>query len=199
MAVKARSATSVILAKDDAWVIDVRVYDADGVAADDDTLTVTVTDPSGATSEPTVTAGDTGRYTATVLVDAADRWIAQAVSSTYGACTFTALVAAVTPAAQMPSLVDLDDYLGTHSATDADLEEALAAETWNQARVCRIPAEYTPDLRSALLRRCARHLAMKRIPLAVLQGDADTGSTIPPARDSEVRRFEGPYRRLVMG
>lgn len=198
MTVKARSATSAILAKGDAWVIDVRVYDTDGAAVDD-TLTVTVTDPNGVTSTPTLSPGDTGRYTATVVVDAADRWIAQATSATYGRCSFTALVADATPAAQMPSLVDLDDYLGSHKATDDELEEALAAETWNQARMCRIPAEYTPDLRSALLRRCARHLAMKRIPLAVLQGDAETGSTVPPSRDSEVRRFEGPYRRLVMG
>lgn len=86
---------------------------------------------------------------------------------------------------------------------DVELADTVAAEVELQASVCRIPA---PDLlldtfpaacRQAIFRRVARALAMKGLPMAVLRGDAETGSTILPSNDPEVRRLERPYRREV--
>jgi hypothetical protein len=89
---------------------------------------------------------------------------------------------------------------------DAELGDVLAAEIELQAKVCTIPADPTDPpadafpapLRTALFRRVARAIALKGIPLAVLQGDAETGNTILPSNDPEVRRQERPYRREVI-
>ncbi len=89
---------------------------------------------------------------------------------------------------------------------DDELGDVLAAEIELQAKVCRIPADPTDPpadafpaaLRQALFRRVARALAMKGIPLAVLQGDAEAGATYLPSNDPEVRRLERPYRIEVI-
>lgn len=85
-----------------------------------------------------------------------------------------------------------------------ELADVLAAEVELQAKVCRIPAPGVPPadtfpapLRTALFRRVARALALKGIPLAVLQGDAEQGNTVLPSNDPEVRRQERPYRKEV--
>ncbi len=110
----------------------------------------------------------------------------------------SAYVVQVTTASGMPNVSDLDNYLGTHSYSDDDLAEALDAETDAQRAICRIPAAFPNDLRSALLRRAQFHLAMKRVQLGVIPGDADR-DTIRPSSDPEVRRFEKPYRKLPTG
>lgn len=199
MTIKARSSTSVDLPVSGVWVIDVRVYDADGCPADD-TVTVTVTIPDGTTATPTVedVDGDPGRYRAQFTVTATGRYVARAVGAAYGAVDFTAWTSAVVAGGGMPAITDLDNYLGNNSWSDDDLAEALDAEAAAQRRVCRIPATYPADLRSALLRRAQFHLAMKRVTLGVIPGDADR-DTLRPGFDSEVRRFEKPYRKLPVG
>ena|SRR5690348_10135275 len=90
---------------------------------------------------------------------------------------------------------------------DDELQDVLDAEVELQAKVCRIPVDPTDppadafpaSLRTAVFRRVARALALKGIPLAVLQGDSETGTTFLPANDPEVRRLEGPYRVVVFG
>lgn len=100
----------------------------------------------------------------------------------------------------MPTVAEVMTYLGDAAAQwgNADVQGALDAEQAAQARVCRI-ASYSNDLREALLRRVQRNLAMRALPLAVLQGDPEAGSTVLPGRDPEVRRLEAPYRKVVMG
>lgn len=101
-----------------------------------------------------------------------------------------------------PTAAEVEDYLGPTSYTLEELGEVLAAEKAAQAARCRVPADdaaWPADLTEALKRRCARNLALRGVPLAVLQGDAEAGSMIPPGRDPEVRRLEGPHRRLVLG
>lgn len=105
------------------------------------------------------------------------------------------------------TLEQLDAYLGGedgHSFTDEELQGALDAETAAQAARCRLPDPVSADpvsadLDEALKRRCARNLAMRRIPLAVPQGDAESGPTIIPGNDPEVRRLEAPYRKRKVG
>lgn len=112
----------------------------------------------------------------------------------------------------VPTTADVVAYLGDGAdrwkvvmgsvSAWPQIDKALAAEAAAQAAACRIPvlaADYPPDLGQALCRRVARALAMRALPLAVLQGDAEAGSLVLPGRDSEVRRLEGPYRRLVVG
>lgn len=89
---------------------------------------------------------------------------------------------------------------------DDELQDVLDAEVALQAKVCTIPADptdppsdaYPAALRAAVFRRVARALAMKGIPLAVLQGDAENGTTYLPSNDPEVRRLERPYRGEVV-
>lgn len=101
-----------------------------------------------------------------------------------------------------PTAADVRAYLGTSSYSDEQLEAALAAELAAQAHSCRVPAAdavWPADLAEAAYRRVARNLAMRNIPLAAFQGDAEVGSLVPPGRDPEVRRLEAPYRRLPVG
>jgi hypothetical protein len=101
-----------------------------------------------------------------------------------------------------PDLGVLKIYLGTSSYSDAQLEQALATEKAAQARVCRVPAAdavWDADIAEALCRRVARNLAMRGIPLAMFSGDSDLGGMVPPNRDPEVRRLEGPKRKLKLG
>lgn len=100
--------------------------------------------------------------------------------------------------------MDIDDvkaYAGQNarSWSDDDLTDALAAETAAQARVCVIPDPVPADLDQALKRRVVRNLAMRQYLSQDTIGDAEIGPPIVPGRDPEVRRFEAPFRRLVVG
>jgi hypothetical protein len=178
------------------WALHVIVTDVNNVLADDEP-TVTVTLPDGDTDTMSVSVDSLGVYTATLTTAMAGRHTAT-LAADVDTVAASAYVSDVVTAGGMPTVSDVDNYLGTHSYSDDDLAEALDAETSNQRRVCRIPATFPPDLRSALLRRCQFHLAMKRVQLGVIPGDAER-DTIRPGTDPEVRRFEKPYRRLPTG
>lgn len=101
-----------------------------------------------------------------------------------------------------PTAAEVAAYLGESSYTEDQLTAALAAESAAQAARCRVPAadaEWPADLAEALMRRVATNLARRNLPLAVLQGDAETGATILPGSDPEVRRLEAPHRRVTVG
>jgi len=99
---------------------------------------------------------------------------------------------------------DLKAYLGGSAAayTDPVLLDAIATETAAQARKVKAVHLVTPtdDLAEALLRRCARNLAVRVLPLGMTEasGDGDSRAYLPGS-DPEVRRLEGPYRRLTFG
>ena len=104
--------------------------------------------------------------------------------------------------ATLPTTDDLSGpggYLKT-SASLTELEGALAAETAAQAARCRV-TPYTDDLREALMRRVARNLAARAIPVATWTSFEGGGgaSTRVPTSDPEIARLEAPYRRLVVG
>lgn len=102
-----------------------------------------------------------------------------------------------------PDVEDVAAYLGETSATEDEMAGALAAETAAQSRVCRVPADpeaLSADLREALLRRVARNLAARSVPVATFTSfEGGASSTRVPASDPEVRRLEAPWRRLVVG
>ena len=204
MTIRALSSTSVDLTIGAAWSIVVSVVDSSGFPADD-TPTVTVTLPGGSTETPSVETVTTGVYSATYLPAVAGRYVALVTSPTNGAADFAAYVAMTTTELGMPTVDDVATYLGEDLASPADdtrlaeLEDALNAEAAAQRRACRVGATYLDDLRQALLRRVQRNLAMRQLPIATAQGDADLGPAILPGRDPEVRRLEAPHRRLPVG
>lgn len=105
----------------------------------------------------------------------------------------------------VPSLADFRQWcnLSPQAISDAQLEQVIAAEVGNQARVCRTPldpAALPEDLAQALYRRVAREVSGKQVPLGLV---GDTASEYGPARlatfDAEVERLEGPSRLVVFG
>lgn len=95
------------------------------------------------------------------------------------------------------TLAELKAYMNTTSWTDPELVLALAAEQSAQDARCRWSSVYPVDLRLAVYRRVARHLALRSLPLAV--SATESGSLFAPHRDPEVRRLEAPYARLAVG
>jgi hypothetical protein len=202
MTVRALSSMSASLPVAGTWYVVVEVLDADGERADAVPV-VTITPPAGGTETPTVETVETGVYRVSYVVAAAGRYVARVVEDEHGAADFAAYVTAVTTAADMPTAATYRDYDEDSggSWSDTAIQGALDAEAAAQRGVCRVGAVYPADLREALHRRVMGNLARRGLPLAVLQGDAEAGSTsaMPPGRDPEVRRLEGPHRKLVMG
>ncbi len=107
----------------------------------------------------------------------------------------------------IPTTEDVVEYLGDAAERWTDdggttypaIDQHISSETAAQASVCTVPTPYPDPLALALLRRVQRALAMRSLPLSVLQGDSESGSTFLPGRDPEVRRLEAPYRKMVGG
>jgi hypothetical protein len=79
------------------------------------------------------------------------------------------------------------------------IEAALAAEKAAQAKVCTVPAddaEWPADLVEALLRRVARNLALRKLPLGIAASEIE--ATRVAGTDVEVRRLESGHRRWVV-
>lgn len=110
----------------------------------------------------------------------------------------------------MTALDDLRTYLTTTLASaygDIVLSDVLDTEISDQSN--KIRAKYRmadPEtgwethpkpLREAVMRRCARNLAARKMPLGV---EASEFAMIRLAsKDSEINRLEGPYRRASVG
>lgn len=192
--------TSNLVGAGSAWVI---MVDAENELGDSSSLVVpavSVTDPSGTVTAPALTTPSTGLFVLALVPSVLGRWLVH-LSTPEDALDVAAHVQGPTTAAGMPTVDDAITYLGD-SATSwsrATVTDAFNAERSAQRDRCGERPVYPDSLRQALLRRVSRNLAMRKLPLAVNFGDADAGSTILPGRDPEVRRLEGPYRRMVIG
>jgi hypothetical protein len=185
----------------DEWVISVAILDDDGDPTDATVGTI-VTTPSGLISGPVVTEDETGLYTATFTITEAGRHLAVATASgdVVGVCAFTAYASSPTYADSMPTISDVSLYLGDSSETNDALSGALAAEASAQRARCKVPAVYPADLREALLRRVARNLAARAVPIATFTSFEGGGtSSRVPMLDAEIARLEGPYRKRRVG
>lgn len=200
MGMRNLSADAQLLPIGGRWLIEVETTDDDG-ALFDAAPTVTVTLPGGSTTSPTAELVSTGVYRAAYEVGTAGRYVARVVASGYGAVDLAAYATTTTAATGMPTTDEVAAYLGESAASweTEELQDALDAEAAAQRSTCRVGGVYPADLRQALLRRVVRNLAMRRLPLAVLRGDAEGGDTVLPGRDPEVRRLEAPHRKLVVG
>lgn len=187
------------LALGERWVIDAQMTDDDRVPVDVEP-TITVTLPNGTTSSVTPEALGDGVYRGVyVPAVATGRYVAAVAATGYGVLNFVAYVQAVTAQAGMVTLDQVLAYLDwTEDDENDNAALALATESAAQRRVCRVAAIYPDDLRGALLRRVARNLAMKKLPVAVLRGDGESGDTVLPGNDPEVRRLERPYRKVIL-
>jgi hypothetical protein len=139
-----------------------------------------------------------GYYRAASTVVTAGRQLIEVSQIDYGVTYFRAEVLDTTdPLGSIPDLDDVKDYLGEDiSFTDAEITEALAAETSAQWAECNVPAIYPADLRQALLRRVARNLTLNENPMSTPRGDAEIPSSIRAGRDPLVLRLEGPHRKV---
>jgi hypothetical protein len=174
-----------------------------------DTPVLEIVLPDGSTLAPAVIFSASSEYPYPVwlaehAVTVAGRHIGVVTTAEDSSLAFQAWVAAVTANTGLPDITDVDNYLGgagSHSWSDDDLTQALAAEAANQRRVCDIPAAYPDDLREALIRRAARNLDMRRRLTAQPSegGDFDVPVLNPPGRDTEIRKYEAPWRKLGVG
>jgi hypothetical protein len=196
MTVRALSSTSTDLPVGGVWAMVVSVGDSSGCPVDV-MPTVGVTLPDGSPAAPGMERVSTGVYRAELVTTLSGRYVASVTTLVNGAAQFAAYASAVV--AELPDVDDLDDYLEENSWTHVQLQDALDAETAAQRNACRIPADYPADLREALLRRAQRNLAMRVQPLAVVPGSETSPAIVIPSRDPEVRRLEGPYRKLPVG
>jgi hypothetical protein len=199
MAVSATTEKIVELPEGGRWIIGVQVTDDDGCAVDVEP-TITVTLPGGTTSPVTPEDTGDGDWRGVYVAPATTgRYVARAEAAGYGVVDFVAYVQAVTSQAGMPTLANVLNYLGWAEDTDDDdAATALATEAAAQRAICRVGAIYPDDLRGALYRRVARNLAMKKLPVAVLRGDGESGDTVLPGNDPEVKRLERPHRKVIL-
>lgn len=86
--------------------------------------------------------------------------------------------------------------------TDAQLQAVCDAETELQAArlapmptLATYPVEMPASLAQALLRRVARELAARGVPLGVTGAD-EYGPVALPSYDSEIERLEAPWRSI---
>ena len=181
----------------DQWLLGFEVRDVDDVLVDA-TITVTVTRPDGSTNTPAAVQESTGLYTATYDLAAAGRHTAKVVASV-GAVGVTGFAVDALPiVTARPDLTAVKNYLRDAATgwSDAEIQNALEAETANQAKACRIPATYPADLAEALKRRVRRNLAMRGIPLGVQTSEV---GPVRIGRDPEIRRLEAGYPKLRVG
>lgn len=193
--------TSALVGVGEAWVLTVETLDATSdVLSSVVVPTAAVTNPAGVVTAPAMVEMTTGVWSLTTTVGVAGRWVAT-VATPEDVASAAAYAAGVTTAAGMPTVDDVAHYLRDASSgwSVTELTRALSAERAAQRAKCGERAAYPDDLREALMRRVARNLAMRGLPLAVNMGDADTASTILPGNDPEVRRLEAPWRKLSVG
>lgn len=93
----------------------------------------------------------------------------------------------------VPTLTEVATEIGK---TPESITRAYGAEVIAQAKACRVDP-YSEDLATALIRRVKRAKALEALPLGVIQDEA--GSIRVGFTDPEIRRLEGPYRRMPLG
>lgn len=197
--IRTLSFTSLTVAKGGAWVLRVLVTDEHGDPSGD-VPSVVVTAPAGAA--PAVDMESTtcsGVFALTVFPAETGRHTATATHAEHGAVSWVAEVVDVVANADMPSVATCNAYIGDHSYTDDEVQDALDTERAAQFKLCRVPAAYPADLRGALHRRVQRNLAMRPLALAVRETQEGESAIIVPSNDPEVRRLERPWRRRAFG
>lgn len=175
------------------------VLDTNGDLADAGAVTLTVTLPNGTTANPSVTHSDTGVYLCDYIPATAGRHAARFVATGTNSGAAEDVFDVIAAGLAYVPVSDVRDYLGSTSATDAEILDALTAEQYAQAARCRVDP-FTPDLLQALKRRVARNLAARAVPVATFTSfEGGATSARVPHLDAEIARLEGPYRKRRVG
>lgn len=193
--------SGVLLTLGAQWTLSVDTFDGDGYLTSAVIPTLLITLPNGTTAAPVLSPGAyAGGWSATYTPGVAGRFLAH-VATLEDAVDAAAYVAAPVTSASMPTVDDVARYLKAAAASwsSADLQDELDSELEAQQAKCGVRAVYPRNLRKALLRRVQRSLALRALPLATLQGDADGGNLLLPGSDPLVRAWEAPYRKMVCG
>jgi hypothetical protein len=103
--------------------------------------------------------------------------------------------------ATYPDLAAVRAWTGVPATAMPDdvLQNVCDAESAAQGEVCTIGDTLSADLSQAFLRRVARHVAARGVPLGLLNVDAEFGSSRLSKWDAEVERLEAPHRMVVLG
>jgi hypothetical protein len=174
--------------------------DATGTLVTPDGSTLTATHEGGTMQTLTLTTAAVGVHVLDGWIPPlSGRWTLRFAATGLGAGADETVVDVTATLLGHVTVADLREYLGDVSVTDATLADALAAEQSAQADRCRIDP-YTAALREALLRRVARNLAARAVPIATFTSfeGGGTSSRVPQV-DAEISRFEAPYRRRKVG
>lgn len=177
------------------------VCDSDGVPANAGASSITMTRDGVSTGESlTLTNPETGVYQLDYTPAQVGRYVAVATFTGANAGTAVDVFDVLASGLSIVTLTDVQAYLGVDvSWSTTEMTRALDAERAAQRRRCRID-DYGPDLREALLRRVARNLAARAVPVATFTSfDGGGTSTRVPMKDAEVARLEAPYRRMEVG
>ena len=193
----------VLVAAGGQWLLIVETRDANGYLTSSVAPALLVTLPNGTTAAPIFTpwsATSVGYWEVAYTTTLTGRYLAH-ISTPEDAIDAAAYAVGPSANAALPTVDDVARYLKGAAASwsMAELQEELDSETEHQQSKCGVRAAYPAPLRKALLRRVQRALAMRALPLATMQGDADGGSFLLPGNDPEVRRLEAPYRKLPTG
>lgn len=105
-------------------------------------------------------------------------------------------------AATIPTVTDVRSWTSVtvQSLSDVQIQQIIDAETAMQAALCRwVEDDYPVNLAQAMLRRCAREIAGRQLPLGLT---ADTAGEYAPVRlpayDVEIERLESPNRVIAV-
>jgi hypothetical protein len=196
--IEALSFTSTVRTVGDVWPLRVLTTTSSGEPGP--APVITITGPDGVTTTPTVDTTDcSGVFESLHTLTFGGRYVGKAVDGDGVAVHFTCHTDPIVGHSGMPTVADVDVYIGDHSWTPTQVAEVLAQESAAQRARCRIPAAYPADLRGALLRRCQRALALRHLPLAVKETADGESSMVVPGNDPEVRRLEAPHRKVTVG
>lgn len=103
--------------------------------------------------------------------------------------------------AEIPSVQEVRDWsqVTAASLTDQQVQQVIDTEASLQAAYCTWVGDYPPALAQAMLRRSARELAARQLPLGL---SADTSGEYAPVRlpnfDAEIERLEAPFRVIAV-
>lgn len=103
-----------------------------------------------------------------------------------------------------PTLIEVREFIlvSASDASDNVLQAIYDGELEDQQALCKASAfigEYPAALQLALYRRIARTCAMRGIPLGFVSTAEGNSPSAIASLDVEIRRFERPHRKLVVG
>ena len=94
-----------------------------------------------------------------------------------------------------PSVAEIRNWVkvAATNLSDAELEHVAGAEQSLQTQLIWPDGDIPDDVYQAFLRRCARHIAARGLPIGIIGLDSEFGTQRLPRWDAEIERLEAPY------